>query len=293
MNLRDLEYFVAVADLGHFGKAADRCFCTQSTLSGQLKKLEEELGQALFERLAGGGIRLTALGQQALPAAREALACSRRIQDLGRAARDPFEGPLVLAAIPTIGPWLWPTALPTLREAFPKLEILLREEQTSRQLVALREGRTDLGIMALPSDTAGLETFPLWDEPFLIAVPEDHPLLALENLSLDSLADQELLLLEEGHCLRDQALEVCKLGGAREREGFRATSLESLREMVRAGLGVTLLPASAARSQEGLRLLTFEEPVVRQVGLVWRGSHPRARAFPQIGAALRDAQPFE
>lgn len=292
MNLRDLEYFVAVAELGHFGKAADRCFCTQSTLSGQLKKLEEELGNALFERMAGGGVRLTSLGEQALPSARETLASARRIQELGRAARDPFEGPLVLAAIPTIGPWLWPTALPTLREAFPKLEVMLREEQTSRQIVSLREGRIDVGILALPSDTAGLETFPLWDEPFVVAVPENHALLALERLSLDSLSEHELLLLEEGHCLRDQALEICHRGGARERDGFRATSLESLREMVRAGLGITLLPASAAKAQAGLCFLEFDEPVVRQVGLVWRPTHPRVRAFPQVGAALRDAQPF-
>jgi LysR family transcriptional regulator, hydrogen peroxide-inducible genes activator len=292
MNLRDLEYFSAVAELGHFGKAAQRCFCTQSTLSGQLRKLEEELGTPLLERLQGGGVRLTPLGEQALPAARSALGAVRRITDLGRAAHDPLEGTLVLAAIPTIGPWLWPTALPGLREAFPKLEILLREEQTSRQLQSLREGAVDLGILALPSETTGLETLELWEEPFLLAVPERHPMASAPTLTVSDLDGAELLLLEEGHCLRDQALDVCHRGGAREREGFRATSLESLLEMVRAGLGITLLPASAARAGEGLVLRSFEDPPVRTVGIAWRPTHPRACAFPQIAGALRDARPF-
>jgi len=286
MNLRDLEYFVAVAELGHFGKAAERCFCSQPTLSGQLKRLEEELGTPLLERFPGG-IRLTALGEQCLPAAREALANARRIEELGRAAKDPSGGPLTLAAIPTIGPWLWPRALPRLREAFPSLQPLLREEQTRVLLASLRDGRIDLGVLALPSETSGLEVLELWDEPFVLAVPEGHALTADGPVPLAVLADLELLLLEEGHCLREQALEVCQRGGGHERDGFRATSLETLREMVRAGLGCTLLPDCAAQPIEGVRLLRFQEPPVRKVGLAWRKVHPRAAFFPELAQALQ------
>lgn len=286
MNLRDLEYFVAVAELGHFGKAAERCFCSQPTLSGQLKRLEEELGTPLLERFPGG-IRLTALGEQCLSAAREALANARRIEELGRAAKDPSGGPLTLAAIPTIGPWLWPRALPRLREAFPSLQPLLREEQTRVLLASLRDGRIDLGVLALPSETSGLEVLELWDEPFVLAVPESHALTADGPVPLTVLADLDLLLLEEGHCLREQALEVCQRGGGRERDGFRATSLETLREMVRAGLGCTLLPDCAAQPVEGVRLLRFQDPPVRKVGLAWRKVHPRATFFPKLAQALQ------
>lgn len=292
MNLRDLEYFVAVAELGHFGKAAERCFCTQPTLSGQLKKLEEELGAPLLERLTGGGIRLTEFGEVALGHAREALSASRRIAELGKASRDPFLGDLVLAAIPTIGPWLWPRAVPVLREQYPDLSVFLREEQTAVLVKSLREGSVDLGILALPIESAGLETFALWDEPFLLAVPEGHPLAVRGRMPVGELSDLDLLLLEDGHCLRDQALEVCRAAGAHEREGFRATSLESLRQMVRCGIGITLLPAGSALPESGIALIGFDEPPSRSVGLAWRKGHPRAKAIEGLAKVLRKARPF-
>jgi LysR family hydrogen peroxide-inducible transcriptional activator len=290
MNLRDLEYFVAVAELGHFGKAAERCFCTQPTLSGQIKKLEDELGAPLLERFPGGA-RLTPLGEQCLPAAREALSASRRMEALGKASADPESGNLSLGAIPTIGPYLWPAILPVLRAAYPRMVPLLREEQTRVLLESLREGRTDAGILALPVDASGLEQAELWDEPFVLALPAAHELSNEESVSLASLEGMDLLLLDEGHCLRDQALDVCHRAGAREREGFRATSLESLREMVRSGVGATLLPACAARPEEGLSLVRFEHPPTRKVGLCWRRVHPRAALFPRMAVELARARP--
>lgn len=291
MNLRDLEYFVAVAELGHFGKASERCFCSQPTLSGQLKKLEEELGAALLERFPGG-VRLTQLGEQCLPVAREALSAARRIEEFGQAFRDPRSGNLLLAAIPTIGPYLWPVVLPWLQEDYPALQPLLREEQTHRLLESLRDGRVDLGVLALPIEVAGLETLPLWDEPFLLALPSDHPLASQPQVPTSVLEGMELLLLEEGHCLREQALDVCKLHGGRERDGFRATSLETLRQMVRTGTGCTLLPASSARPEEGLAVLPFSDPPSRQVGLCWRRVHPRAEFFRTLGEGMAQHPPF-
>jgi LysR family hydrogen peroxide-inducible transcriptional activator len=291
MNLRDLEYFVAVAELGHFGKAAERCFCTQPTLSGQLKKLEDELGALLLERLPGG-VRLTSLGEQCLPAAREALSAAHRVEEFGRASRDPESGNLVLGAIPTIGPYLWPEIIPVLHEAFPGLIPLLREEQTHVLLKSLRDGRVDAGILALPLEAPGIDVHELWDEPFLLAVPEGHELSGKGPIPTAALDGMDLLLLDEGHCLREQALDVCRLWGAREREGFRATSLETLRQMVRSGLASTLLPASSARPEEGLAIVAFDDPPSRRVALCWRKVHPRATFFPRLGESLRQARPF-
>lgn len=285
MNLRDLEYFVAVAELGHFGRAAERCFCSQPTLSGQLRRLEEELGAPLFER-SPQRVALTSFGEKALKPAREALDAAGRIGELAKAMRDPMAGEFVLAAIPTIGPYLWPSALRPLAEFLPRMRFLLREEQTRVLLESLRSGAVDAGVLALPLDTTGLESVELWDEPFVIAAPAGHPATKTSPAELTALNGAELLLLEEGHCLRNQALDVCTMAGASEREGFRATSLESLREMVRFGIGITLLPESAARPEEGLELVPFRDPPKRKVGLVWRRGHAREAAIDKVAKAL-------
>jgi len=291
MNLRDLEYFVAVAELGHFGKAAERCFCSQPTLSGQIKKLEDELGVPLFERFPGG-VRLTNLGEQCLPAAREAISAAHRMTEFGKASRDPQSGELVLGAIPTIGPYLWPKAMASIQEHFPKLVPLLREEPTRQLLESLKNGRVDAGILALPLEHTGLECHELWDEPFLLAVHATHPLAGQKSVSTTALEEMELLLLDDGHCLREQALEVCRMSGARERDGFRATSLESLRHMVRSGAGATLLPASAAQQEAGLSILPFDQAPYRKVALCWRKGHPRAGFLPLLAERIASARPF-
>lgn len=285
MNLRDLEYFVAVAELGHFGRAAERCFCSQPTLSGQLRRLEEELGAPLFER-SPQRVALTPFGERALLPAREALDAAARIGDLAKALRDPLAGEFILGAIPTIGPYLWPSALHPLSRMLPGMRFLLREEQTRILLESLRNGTVDAGILAFPLETSGLETLDLWQEPFVIAAPVGHPITNTQPADLNALLGAELLLLEEGHCLRDQALEVCTLAGAAEREGFRATSLESLREMVRFGIGVTLLPESAARTEDGLVIVPFRDPPSRRVGLAWRKGHAREAAIDKVAKAL-------
>lgn len=285
MNLRDLEYFVAVAELGHFGRAAERCFCSQPTLSGQLRRLEEELGTPLLER-SPQRVALTPFGEKALRSAKDALDAAARIGELAKAMRDPMTGEFVLAAIPTIGPYLWPSALRPLADLLPRMRFLLREEQTRVLLESLRSGAVDAGVLALPLDTTGLESVELWDEPFVIAAPAGHPVAKTSPAELDALNGAELLLLEEGHCLRDQALDVCAMAGASEREGFRATSLESLREMVRFGIGITLLPESAARPEEGLALVPFLTPPKRKVGLVWRRGHAREVAIDKVAKAL-------
>lgn len=285
MNLRDLEYFVAVAELGHFGKAAERCFCSQPTLSGQLRRLEEELGAPLFER-SPQRVALTSFGEKALKPAREALEAAGRIGDLAKTMRDPLAGEFILAAIPTIGPYLWPSALRPLASGLPSMRFLLREEQTKVLLESLRNGSVDAGVLAFPLETSGLETVDLWQEPFLIAAPVGHPIATSSPVDLSALSGAELLLLEEGHCLRDQALEVCALAGAAEREGFRATSLESIREMVRFGIGITLLPESAARPEDGLAIIPFKKPPTRRVGLAWRKGHAREIAIDKVAKAL-------
>lgn len=288
MHLRDLEYVIAVAELGHFGKAAERCHCTQSTLSGQLKRFEEELGAPVFDRVPGGA-RLTVLGEQILPLAREILGQSQRLAALGEAARDPLRGSLSLGAIPTIGPYLWPLALPGLRTSLPAMNFLLREEQTKILLASLRDGLLDAGILALPVDSTGLEVEALWAESFVLAVPAEHPLAQRRTIPMAELAGQELLLLEDGHCLRDQALAVCQLAGAWENTGFRATSLETLRLMVRSGSGITLLPCSAAVPDPGLAFVALAEAPVRQIGLAWRKGHPRVQVVHRVASALRKA----
>ncbi|HRE02930.1 MAG TPA: LysR substrate-binding domain-containing protein, partial [Ilumatobacteraceae bacterium] len=267
MNLRDLEYLVAVADHRHFRKAAEACFVSQPTLSTQIKKLEHELGVTLLER-APGHVMLTAAGEQVVDRARVMLREAGSILDIARRAGDPESATLRLGLFPTLAPYLLPHVVPALRQAFPKLELLLVEEKTEEVLARLRDGRLDAGILALPVHDDQLHQEYLFDEDFLLALPHGHPLTAAVvdgEVTMDDLHGESLLLLEDGHCLRDQALEVCQLAGAVERSGFRATSLETLRQMVAAGVGITLLPQLAVRppvaNSPGVTLLRFAEPV--------------------------------
>src|SRR5215813_3207132 len=229
MNLRDLRYLVALAEHKHFGRAAEASFVSQPTLSTQIKKLEDELEVALVERTPRK-VLLTEVGKA-----------------IARRTRDPESGTIRLGIFPTLGPYLLPHVIPRIRERFARLELLLVEEKTETVLRQLREGRLDAGVLAQPIHDDQLHQQFLFEEPFLLAVPEQHPLASRKQLKLDDLADQSLLLLEEGHCLRDQALEVCQLAGAGEKSGFRATSLETLRQMVAANVGVTLLPTLAVK----------------------------------------------
>src|SRR5262245_9818039 len=244
LKLKDLRYLVAVADERHFGRAARKSCVSQPTLSAQLRKLEDYLGVRLIERQPRR-VTLTEAGQQVVARARRILQESDEIVSMARHASDPLTGTLKVAFIPTIGPYLLPRVAPRLRKALPRLKLLLFEHQTAVLLERLRTGAIDLGILALPVDLAGLESRVLFEEPFSVALNPGNPLAQRKALRPAELDGQALLLLEDGHCLRDQALEVCARVDVHESSDYRATSLETLRQMVAAGHGITLLPEMA------------------------------------------------
>jgi LysR family hydrogen peroxide-inducible transcriptional activator len=292
VNLKDLKYLVALADTGHFGKAAERTFVSQPTLSAQLKKLEEFLGVKLVERQPKN-VQLTEVGKQVVVRARRMLDEGDEIIALARNNTDPFAGKLKVALIPTIGPYLLPRVMQKIRKALPHLGLMLYEHQTEPLLKRLRDGEIDLGIMALPIAQEGMESRKLYEEAFTVALPNNHALAAKTTIKIQDLKNQTLLLLEDGHCLRDQALEVCSRIEIREAEDFRATSLETLRQMVVAGLGITLLPETAVESpfgsQRGLTIRQFTKPApTRTVGAVWRKSSTRSSAILAVCDVLAD-----
>jgi LysR family hydrogen peroxide-inducible transcriptional activator len=286
MNLKDLKYLVALADTGHFGKAAERTFVSQPTLSAQLKKLEEFLGVKLVERQPKN-VQLTEVGKQIVIRARRMLDEGDEIVALARSNTDPFAGKLKIALIPTIGPYLLPRVMQKIRKALPHLGLMLYEYQTEPLLKRLRDGEIDVGIIALPTLQDGIESRALYEEAFTVALPNHHPLAAKNSIKVSDLKGHTLLLLEDGHCLRDQALEVCSRVDVKEAEDFRATSLETLRQMVVAGLGITLLPEMAVEapfgSQRGLTIRQFAKPTPsRTVGAVWRKSSTRTAAIAAV-----------
>jgi LysR family hydrogen peroxide-inducible transcriptional activator len=286
MNLKDLKNLMALADTGHFGRAAQRTFVSQPTLSAQLKKLEEYLGVKLVERHPKN-VQLTEVGKEVVARARRMLSDGDEIVALARNNTDPLAGKLKVALIPTIGPYLLPRVMLKLRKALPQLGLMLYEYQTEELLKRLRDGDIDLGILALPVDQEGLESRRLYREEFTVALPSDNPLAQKQTIKATDLKGQTLLLLEDGHCLRDQALEVCSRIDVREAEDFRASSLETLRHMVVAGLGVTLMPELAVESpfgsQRGLVIRQFSKPApARTVGAVWRKSTTRRAAIEAV-----------
>lgn len=291
IKLKDLRYLVAVADAGHFGKAAERCFVSQPTLSAQLKKLEEYLGVTLIERQSKGAI-LTPAGEDIVLRARRIIEASDEVMDIASTHRDPLAGKLRIAFLPTIGPYLLPHVAGALRAALPRLELMLYEYQTAPMLQKLRAGEIDLGVLALPVEDDSLAVESLYDEAFLVAIPDDHPMAGLQTIRVKDLEGATLLLLEDGHCLRDQALDVCNRIEVHEKQDFRATSIETLRQMVAAGTGLTLLPELAARGNyahtQGLALRPFADPVpTRHVGAVWRKSNPRLAAIQAVNRILQ------
>lgn len=285
MNLRDLQYLVALAETRHFGRAALRCHVSQPTLSAQLRKLEEFLGVTLIERRPRR-VGLTPAGEAVVERARRMLRDAEDIRALARASQDPLGGQLKLGLIPTLGPYLLPRVAPRITRALPKLQLVLHEFQTEPLVDRVVSGELDVAILALPADTKGLVTRSLFAEGFVVAMPEHHPLAARKRVKAADLAHEKLLLLEEGHCLRNQALEVCAHAGIEEQD-FRATSLETLRQMVAAGLGITLLPRLAAEgpfaSTRGLAVRPFSPPAPsRVIGAAWRRSTSRGAAIAAV-----------
>jgi len=291
IKLKDLRYLVALADTRHFGKAAERCFVSQPTLSAQLKKLEDYLGVTLVERQPKHAM-LTPAGEAIVTRARRIIESSDEVVEIARSHRDPLAGRLRLALLPTIGPYLLPSVAPRIRKALPRVELMLYEYQTGPMLEKLRAGDIDVGILALPVDLDGLLSRPLYDEPFVLAAPANHSLSQKSQVRADDLKGATLLLLEDGHCLRDQALDVCSRIDVHEKQDFRATSLETLRQMVAAGAGVTLLPELATLgpyATRGLALRPFAKPApTRQIGAVWRRTHPRQQAIEAVAKVIAE-----
>ncbi|HEX6396922.1 MAG TPA: LysR substrate-binding domain-containing protein, partial [Steroidobacteraceae bacterium] len=286
LKLKDLRYLVAVADTRHFGRAAERSFVSQPTLSAQLKKLEEYLGVQLIER-APKRVQLTAAGEEIVERARRILEASEEIVELARGHRDPLAGRLRLALLPTIGPYLLPNVAARLRKQLPRLELMLYEYQTDPMLEKLHSGEIDVGILALPVAMDGLDCHELYKEPFTVAMPSGHRLAQRSSIKVDDLYQETLLLLEDGHCLRDQALDICASTAVHEKQDFRATSLETLRQMVAAGVGITLLPELAGRgaygNARGVTIRPFAKPVpTRTIGAVWRKSTARRAAIQAL-----------
>ncbi|MEP7159792.1 MAG: LysR substrate-binding domain-containing protein [Dermatophilaceae bacterium] len=294
MNLRDLEYLVSLADHRHFGRAAAACHVSQPTMSTQIKKLETELKVSLVERGARQ-VMLTRAGQDVVARARDLLDDAEQIRRIAQASADPESGTLRLGMFPTLAPYLLPHVVGAIRDRFPRLELLLVEEKSPELIERLKLGSLDAAVLALPVIEDSLSSVPLFREDFLLALPSGHPLADLpEPLSVDILAGQELLLLEDGHCLRDQALAVCSLAGGKERSGFRATSLETLRHMVATGGGITLLPELSVSppviAHPRLVLRRLEHPAPhRDLALVRRASHVDPSLIEDLAAVIRRA----
>jgi LysR family transcriptional regulator, hydrogen peroxide-inducible genes activator len=289
-SIRQLEYAVAVADHRQFRRAAEACAVTQPALSAQIRGLEELLGVQLFER-DRRGILLTPEGEAVVARARKVLADLDQMCDAARGSA-PLTGPLRLGVIPTVAPYLLPRVLPAVRAAYPQLQLLLREDQTGRLLEQLEAGKLDVLLLALGVEGIREPTMPLYDEPFVVAAPRGHRLLAGDRVAEHELAAERVLLLEDGHCLRDQALSVCRLVGADESADVQATSLGTLAQMVSGGLGVTLLPLLSveveAPPEGGAGVRPFAEPQPRRtIGLTWRPTSARAEEFRMLGELIR------
>ncbi|MGC4078889.1 MAG: LysR substrate-binding domain-containing protein [Rubrivivax sp.] len=293
MTLTELKYIVAVARERHFGRAAEACFVSQPTLSVAIKKLEEELDVKLFERGASE-VSVTPLGEEIVRQAQQVIEQAQAIREIAKRGKDPVSGPLRLGVIYTIGPYLLPDLVRSAIELVPQMPLMIQENFTVKLLESLRTGELDCAIMAEPFPDTGMAVAPLYDEPFLAAVPRSHPLAARESVSAEELKTETMLLLGTGHCFRDHVLEVCpeyaRFSSDAEgiRKGFEGSSLETIKYMVAAGMGVTVVPQLSlpAEPDKHVAYIPFTEPVpTRRVVLVWRRTFTRYEAI----AALRNS----
>jgi LysR family hydrogen peroxide-inducible transcriptional activator len=294
MNLRDLKYILAVAETRHFGRAAERCFVSQPTLSGQIRKLEQELGVTLFER-TNRSVDVTPVGETILVHARRLMEQADAIEQVARAHQDPLAGPLRIGAIPTLSPYLMPLILVPMKRRYPQLKLVLIEEVTDSLLQRLARHELDAALLATPVTDPELTGEPLFEEPFWLAHPRSHPLYDKDEITAADLEHIDLLLLAEGHCLTHQVMDVCHLT-ERPREGemadLRAASLETLLQLVGAGFGCTLVPALAIRggwmTDSGIIARRLElDDAYRRISLVHRRSFPRRQALEAFADMVR------
>lgn len=289
MTLRDFEYVIALTETGHFGQAAARCKVTQPTLSTQIAKLERHLGVRLFER-GSRRVHPAKAGEPILYHIRTILNEVRQLEEMARQPGYPLEGPFRLGAIPTASPYLLPHILPILKDRYEKMQLFVTEQITARLLEKLQSTELDAAILSLPCEEPGIEADAILEEEFVAALPPGHPLCAKSTLSEADVGGLDLLLLEEGHCLRAQTLKICKAYRKR-RIPFHGSSIESLRQMVSAGVGATLLPALAvcgpfSALKVEIRPMTPPTPK-RTLALAWRSSFPRAESFRELAEVLR------
>jgi LysR family hydrogen peroxide-inducible transcriptional activator len=293
MTLTELRYIVAVARERHFGHAAEACFVSQPTLSVAIKKLEEELDVKIFER-GGNEVSVTPLGEAIVRQAQQVIEQAAAIKEIAKRGKDPLSGPLKLGIIYTIGPYLLPDLVRNVIDRTPQMPLILQENFTVKLLEMLRTGDLDCAILAEPFPEAGLAIAPLYDEPFMVALPKTHALAKRKSVSAEELKRETMLLLGTGHCFRDHVLEVCpeyaRFSSDAEgiRKSFEGSSLETIRYMVASGMGITVLPQLSvpAEPQPHVKYIKFAAPVpTRRVVLAWRRSFPRYEAI----AALRNA----
>jgi LysR family hydrogen peroxide-inducible transcriptional activator len=294
VTLTELKYIVALARERHFGRAAEKCFVSQPTLSVAVKKLEDELGAILFER-GQNEVRTTPVGEQIVAQAERVLSEANLVKELADAAGDPLAGPLRLGAIYTIGPYLLPKLVPLIKERAPKMPLMIEESFTDRLLESLKRGDLDVAVLALPIAEPGLVAQAVYDESFRVLVPSGHAWAKKKNVSPDELLGEPLLMLGRGNCFRDQVLDLCTQAGAGGPQVLEGSSLETIRHMVASGVGITVMPATAVdtlpRTDALLRVRPFADPQPsRRVGLVWRASFPRHQAIDLLRKALLDCR---
>lgn len=287
MNIRDLKYLVAVADFCHFGKAAEACFVSQPGLSMQIKKLEETLGVQLIER-TNKNVMLTEAGKSMTQYARNILLDVDHMKEAARTLQDPFSGNLHIGIIPTLAPYLLPHILPELSALFPKLILHLIEDTTDNLVEKLMAGNLDIVLLALPIEDENLIAAPLFEEKFYLLVSDQHPLSKAKKVNISDLDEQVLLLLKDGHCLRNQALQACQRTHVINTTNFQATSLETLKQMVAFHSGVTLMPELACRKEKGISYIPFASPSPkRTIGLIARTASPKKLLLEKISEAIK------
>ncbi|RBO86314.1 MULTISPECIES: hydrogen peroxide-inducible genes activator [Marinomonas] len=295
MTLTELKYIVMLAEEKHFGRAADRCYVSQPTLSVAVKKLEEELGTAIFER-SKSSVYITPVGEQIITQAKRVLDQANMIKELANAGKNQLTGPLKVGAIYTIAPYLFPVMIPSLSQITSGMPLIIEEDLTENLRPKLRNGDLDAIIVALPFQEPDVVTQPIYEEEFVVLMPKNHPWTQLDNINTDQLSTDNLLLLGKGHCFSEQVLEACPLLTDNEvnngRTVVNGSSLETIRYMVSSGLGVTVLPKSAVTNIDHsmLAVRPFADPVPkRTVALAWRASFPRPKAIESVSQSIRDA----
>ena len=295
MTLTELRYIVAVSQKNHFGKAAQACFVSQPTLSIAIKKLEEELGVRLFERSSKNEIRITEIGQRIIDQAYIVLQQAQMLNEIAQQGKDPLSGQFKLGVIYTIGPYLLPSLIPVLRKNVPNLKLIIEENFTASLFQSLKQGTLDAIIISYPFEEPGIETAPLYEEPFIVALPNNHAWKDREAIPTEDLASQDLMLLGSGHCFRDQVIEACPncmSGNSELTRTLEGGSLETIRHMVAAGTGITVLPrTSVVRSQKNETMIDikpFKSPSPsRTVAIAWRKHYPRKEAIVTIRDTIK------